>query len=241
MAPRARCVRVGERWPLPSSSRAATRGAGRAASAHDVPPPPPRMPSSGRRSAAKRLRSTLCAVPAGAAAPGITTTEEDPPRARRPRRTATCEAASVGAATSGGASLASACSTGCAPPSAATNASSASPSEPLDALSLAQREASVVPHTPARPPSAPPPRTRLAPLRKSHLPRFGIGGGETADAYPLSAAVCAAPGHGTALARGPRVLGPWQVALPQLRRRLERGRRADAPPPPRLPAPAERG
>ena len=49
--------------------------------------------------------------------------------------------------------------------------------EPLDAPSLAQREASVAPRTPARPPSAPGPRARLAPPRESHLPRFGIGGG----------------------------------------------------------------
>ena len=55
------------------------------------------------------------------------------------------------------------------------------------------------------------------------------------------AAVCAAAEHGTALTRGPRVLGSREVALPQLRRRLERGRRADAPPPPRLPAPAAAG
>ena len=132
---------------------------------HDVPLTT--MPSGQQRlrSAAKRPRSTLCAVP-GAAAPGTTTTEADPPRERRPRRAAAREAASVGAATSGGASLARprrACSTPCVPPSAATSASSASRSEPLDALSLAQREASGAPRTPARPPSAPGPRARLAP------------------------------------------------------------------------------
>ena len=58
--------------------------------------------------------------------------------------------------------------------------------EPLDAPSLAQREASVAPRTPARPPSAPGPRARLAPPRESHLPRFGIGGGGgSSDAYLL--------------------------------------------------------
>jgi hypothetical protein len=172
-------VRVGERWPPPRPA-----GRPREQRAARIPTPcpsssTPRMPSTDRRSAAKRTRSTLCAVPAGAAAPVTATTEADPPRARRPRRTATCEAASVDATTSDGASLASARSTQCAPPSAATGASSASRSEPLDALSLAQREASVAPHTPARPPSAPGPRARLAPPRKFHLPRFGIGGGDS--------------------------------------------------------------
>ena len=56
------------------------------------------------------------------------------------------------------------------------------PAPPLDAPSLAQREASVAPRTPARPPSAPGPRARLAQPRESHLPRFGVGGKRAADA-----------------------------------------------------------
>ena len=164
-APSWRHERAGaRRWAAvaPSSSRRPREG--RAASHPTTPCPSsstPRMPSSDRRPTAKRPRSTLCAVP-GAAAPSTTTTEADPPRTSRPRRTATREAAYVDATTSGGASLArprGACSTPCATPSAATNASQTSRSEPLDALSLAQREASVVPTHPR------PPAERTSPAR----------------------------------------------------------------------------
>ena len=50
---------------------------------------------------------------------------------------------------------------------------------PSTRSSLAQREASGAPRTPARTPSAPGPRARLAPPRKSHLPRFVEGGGDS--------------------------------------------------------------
>jgi len=184
VAPRARwCASVGGGRSV--VQQAATRGAGRFASHHAVPlllhtTHAVHRPAVGGQ--APSLHTVRRAVPAGAAAPGTTTTEADPPRARRPRRAAAREVASVDATTSGGASLArprGACSTPCVPPSATTNASQTSRSEPLDALSLAQREASVTPRTPARPPSAPGPRARLAPPPKSQLPRFGIGGGDS--------------------------------------------------------------
>ena len=67
---------------------------------------------------------------------------------RRPRRGAARESAPVGAAASGGTPRAAAGthSTLCVAPSAAGNASQAGRSEPLDALSLAQRQARDAPH-----------------------------------------------------------------------------------------------
>jgi hypothetical protein len=89
------------------------------------------------RTAAKRTRTALCATPGGA--PG--TAEADPPAP--PRRVAVRKPTPVGAAASGGASRAvtgAHCAL-CVAPSATGDASQAGVSEPLDALSLAQRQA----------------------------------------------------------------------------------------------------
>ena len=89
------------------------------------------------------MRTALCATPGGA--PG--TAEAGPARAApdapRPR-----ELAPVGDATGGGAprAAAGAHSTLCVAHSAAGNASQAGRSEPLDALSLAQRQVRDAPH-----------------------------------------------------------------------------------------------
>ena len=82
------------------------------------------------------MRTALCATPGGA--PG--TAEAGAARAR--------ELAPVGDATGGGAprAAAGAHSTLCVAHSAAGNASQAGRSEPLDALSLAQRQVSDAPH-----------------------------------------------------------------------------------------------
>ena len=105
----------------------------------------PRMPDRSDqrpRTAAKRTRTALCATPGGA--PG--TAEADPPAP--PRRVAVREPAPVGDAAGGGAprAAAGAHSTLCVARSAAGNASQAGVSEPLDALSLAQRQAMDAPH-----------------------------------------------------------------------------------------------
>jgi hypothetical protein len=105
----------------------------------------PRMPDRSDqrpRTAAKRTRTALCATPGGA--PG--TAEADPPAP--PRRVAVREPAPVGDAAGGGAprAAAGAHSTLCVAHSAAGNASQAGVSEPLDALSLAQRQAMDAPH-----------------------------------------------------------------------------------------------
>ena len=129
--------------------------------------------------------------------------------------------------------------------------------EPLDAPSLAQREASVAPpppHThPARPPSAPGPRARLAPPRESHLPRFGIGGGgQLWRVPPLAAAfVCRAPSMGRTTTHPPHARrahrGPARAPRPALQipplqkvERWEKGQLTRAHPhplPPRRPPP----
>ena len=111
--------------------------------------PPPHTAHAIQRPAAAdggqaRMRTALCATPGGA--PGHRGGGGRPaprPDAPRPR-----ESAPVGVATSGGAprAAAGAHSTLCVAHSAAGNASQAGRSEPLDALSLAQRQARDAPH-----------------------------------------------------------------------------------------------
>ena len=121
-------------------------GQGGACACCSRPTSGPRMPSSDQRprTAAKRMRTALCATPGGA--PGHRGGGGRPaprPDAPRPR-----ESAPVGVATSGGTShaAAGAHSTLCVAHSAAGDASHAGRSEPLDALSLAQRQVSDAPH-----------------------------------------------------------------------------------------------
>ena len=129
----------------------------------------PKRPADGGQA-----HTALCAAPGGA--PG-----DHGGGARRAAR-GRARSAPVGAAASGGASRAAAggCSTPCAPPSAATNAAQAGPvPEPLDALEPRAKGGEGRPCTPARPPSAPGPRVRLAPPRKAQSPRFVEGGGDS--------------------------------------------------------------
>ena len=127
--------------PHPAAKEECARDAGARPRAH-AHPACRTAATSGRRPAAKRTRTALCATPGGA--PG--TAEADPPAP--PRRVAVREPAPVGDAAGGGAprAAAGAHSTLCVAHSAAGNASQAGVSEPLDALSLAQRQAMDAPH-----------------------------------------------------------------------------------------------